>query len=474
METLEERKKVLLAELETISLSNVTALNLQKEQFEQIQQGIGHHPEMISQILQTHSDHEVVTLGGLVPTELKAILMKVGNMSFIPNQRNHLNISVHPDPIIKQLCQFGEVVDLSPAPHDSLCTFLSVAKVSTEYHVKVETMSSNGKRYPCGGLQVKAELRPKSHDGPVVSGEVEDHGDGTYTISLTPQTAAGTHQLHVTMDGQHVQKSPYDLRVLGDYTTLCNPQQVIKLINNPCSFAIHENGDIYVGSAHHIYVFDECGYLKNTIGSEGSMDGQFDGPGLFIKGDVLYVADHGNNRIQRLTTEGKFLHKFGMKGSNRGKFNGLWDIVVDSQDRLIVSDSGNKRVQVFNQDGGWLRTIDGCGSGDHSLKDPCGLALDHDGNTHVVDTDSNAIKVFTPEGAYIRQYGDFKGPCGIAIDEEGYSFVTEGDADCISIFDPQGHKIHTVVNVKNPFAVAVDTDGCSVYVASSGVLKYTF
>ena len=111
------------------------------------------------------------------------------------------------------------------------------------------------------------------------------------------------------------------------------------------------------------------------------------------------------------------------------------------------------------------------GSGDHSLKDPCGLALDPDGNIHVVDSVSNAIKVFTPEGAYIRY---FKGSIGIAIDEEGYSFVTEGDADCISIFDPQGHKIHTVGNVKMPFAVAVDTKGCSVYVSSSGVLKYTF
>ncbi|KAL5515232.1 hypothetical protein EMCRGX_G000370 [Ephydatia muelleri] len=63
-------------------------------------------------------------------------------------------------------------------------------------------MTSKGERYPYGGLQVKAELRPKSHDGAVVPGEVEDHGDGTYTITLTPQTA-GPHQLLIPMDGQH-------------------------------------------------------------------------------------------------------------------------------------------------------------------------------------------------------------------------------------------------------------------------------
>ena len=74
-------------------------------------------------------------------------------------------------------------------------------------------MTSKGERCPYdGGLQVKAELLPKSHDGTVVLGEVEDHWDGTYTITLTPQTA-GPHQLLITMDGLYVKKSPCDLNV---------------------------------------------------------------------------------------------------------------------------------------------------------------------------------------------------------------------------------------------------------------------
>ena len=55
------------------------------------------------------------------------------------------------------------------------------------YYVKVENMTSKGERYPYGGLQVKAELRPKSHEGAAVPGEVVDHRDGTYTITLTPR-----------------------------------------------------------------------------------------------------------------------------------------------------------------------------------------------------------------------------------------------------------------------------------------------
>ena len=92
-----------------------------------------------------------------------------------------------------------------------------------------------------------------------------------------------------------MQKSPFDLRVICGYATLYNPQQLIKVSKfKPCSVAIHENGDIYVGSAYHIYVFDDSGHLKNRIGSEGSGNGQFDSPGLFIKGDVMYVADYGS------------------------------------------------------------------------------------------------------------------------------------------------------------------------------------
>ena len=132
-------------------------------------------------------------------------------------------------------------------------------------------------------------MRSKTHNGAVVYGEVEDHRDGTYTITLTPQTA-GPHQLLITMDGQHVQNSPNDLDVMPkcDYHILCKAQQMIQC-NGPRCVAIHDNGDIYVGSDDGcIYVFDQTDQLKNTIGSSGSGDGQFSYPsGISIKGDVF-------------------------------------------------------------------------------------------------------------------------------------------------------------------------------------------
>ena len=350
--------------------------------------------------------------------------------------------------------------------------------MGTRYHVKVQSKTSKGEEYPHGGVEVKGEMRSKTHNGAVVYGEVEDHRDGTYTITLTPQTA-GPHQLLITMDGQHVQNSPNDLdvRPKRDYHTLCNAQQVIQC-NMPLCVAIHDNGDIYVGSDFHcIYVFDQTGQLKYTIGSSGNGDGQFSSPcDISIKGDVLFVADSGNHRVQKLTSSGKFLHSFGQNGSGQDQFNWPLAVIIDSNNKLIVSDRDNHRIQIFNENGGWLLTIDGKGSGNHSFQYPWGLALDPQGNIHVAALGSNTIKVFTKTGVYVRMYGDPNGPIGIAIDGEGYSLVSENSGHCLSIYDPEGNKIHTVGNLKNPYGTALDPRDGSVFIANNyganTVLKY--
>ena len=491
-QTLEERKKTLLSEVEAISLSKTTALTLQKEQFEKIVEDIGHYTEVTSYILQTHTDHEVVTLGGLISTELQATLKRLQTMTSLNAnlEHSHIAVSVLTDDLVREMSKFGHVSEMSKfghvsemskfghvselSPSSSTWTSTSVAKVGTWFHVKVESKTSEGEGYPHGGVQVKGEMRSKVHSGAVLYGEVEDHRDGTYTITLTPQTA-GPHQLVITMDGQHVQNSPRDLDVRSKhgYRTLCTAIQVIRC-RNPLCVAIHDNGHIYVGSEDNcIYVFDLAGQLINSIGSDGSDDGEFDTPyGISIKGDALYVADYSNHRVQRLTSKGEFFYKFGQKGSGQGQFNGPTAVIVDSNNRLIVSDRGNHRIQIFNEVGGWLLTID------HYIPYPWGLAIDPQGNIHVAVSGQSNITVFTKEGVYVRAYGYPKGPIGIAIDGEGYSFVSERNGKCLSIYDPEGNKIPAVGNshLDSPRGTALHPTDGSVYVVNydtwGTVLKY--
>ena len=144
--------------------------------------------------------------------------------------------------------------------------------------------------------------------------------------------------------------SPCDISVRREYSTLCNPEQVIKCSDNPTSIAINESGDIYVTcySGQCICVFDQAGQHKITISSFRSGIGPH---GVFIKRDVMYVAEFRNHCIQKLTTGGQFMLKFGQHGSGQGQFNGPVSVIVDQRNRLMVSDFYDHRVVILDQAG---------------------------------------------------------------------------------------------------------------------------
>ena len=87
----------------TILIFKTTALTLQKEELMKMQDEIGHYTEMTSHIFQTHTDHEMVALGNLLPTELKATLKKVGNVFLTPIQSSDVHMFLPTDSLIKEL-----------------------------------------------------------------------------------------------------------------------------------------------------------------------------------------------------------------------------------------------------------------------------------------------------------------------------------------------------------------------------------
>lgn len=466
---LEERKIQLLSELEDIALSKTTALTQQKEQFEKVVVEIGRYTEAASNILKTHTDYEMVALQGIIPSELQMILKSIQTMSLVPNQHCDISVSLQTDELVRELSMFGHISEVSPSPSPNTLISPSVDMQGTTFGVMAESMPSKGNN--CSHV-----------NGSMAYNEAVTMDDSSST--LIP-LAAGPHEPVITTDNQHVLSSPnvsdIDLCMKSrpDYCTWANPQQVIKCEGGPFCIAIHDNGDMYVGCEDDfIYVFDQTNDLKDVIGNSGICNGEFNGVhGIYIKDDVLYVADYGNNRIQELTSNGVFLHKFGEEGSDPGQLCGPTAIIADADNRLIVSDSRNNRIQIFDLSGCCLLIIDRNNIGVHHFQDPENLALDPQGNIHVAANGSNAIKVFTKNGEYIRTYGNLlKGPIGIAIDGEGYCIVGENDSNCLSIFDLQGNKIHTVVNLKGPHGIALNSrDGTIVYVANyelNTVLKY--
>ncbi len=109
----------------------------------------------------------------------------------------------------------------------------------------------------------------------------------------------------------------------------------------PQAMASSADGSLFVADSvnHRIQRFDPDGRLSGVFGTAGSGPGELLYPyDLAISGTVVYIAEYGNSRVQRMTTGGVFEGTWG-----RGLLSGPWGIATDGES-LLVLDTGNSRV----------------------------------------------------------------------------------------------------------------------------------
>jgi len=220
-----------------------------------------------------------------------------------------------------------------------------------------------------------------------------------------------------------------------------------------------------------------------TVGASGSGDGQFNMPrsaAVDSDGNV-YVADTSNNRIQKFSSSGSFITKWGSYGSGDGQFRSPWGVCVDSDNNVYVADTSNHRIQKFDSNGGffgWIgldneyntgwhdpgtETYGLFGTGDGQFWLPYDVAVDSDGNIYVADTYSHRIQKFDSSGLFLGWWGydnygltgwhnpesgtigddgsgdgQFKYPRGIVVDSDGNVYVADTSNHRIQKFDSFG------------------------------------
>jgi len=119
----------------------------------------------------------------------------------------------------------------------------------------------------------------------------------------------------------------------------------------------------------------------------------------------LWLADTGNDRVVRLSTDGSVVYSIGSSGSKMGYFSSPSDIAISENGTIYVADTENSRVQVFAKDGVFLRSF-GDEKGDFRLEKPIALSLDRSGNIYVLDNEKGRVVIFDSEG---RRKGFFGG-----------------------------------------------------------------
>ena len=85
-------------------------------------------------------------------------------------------------------------------------------------------------------------------------------------------------------------------------------------------------------------------------GTLGSGDGQFSEPrDVEVASDGnAYVADTGNNRVQKFTSAGVFTSQWGTQGTGDGEFKLPHDVEVAPDGSVYVADTNNHRIQKFS------------------------------------------------------------------------------------------------------------------------------
>lgn len=217
---------------------------------------------------------------------------------------------------------------------------------------------------------------------------------------------------------------------------------------------IDSEGFVWItGIKHHqVYQFSDTGELVLSLGTRGvpgDTSESFNQPTdvAVSSSRNIYVSDgYGNDRIVMFDPQGRFIHSWGGKGREPGRFDLPHSLCFDSKGTLYVSDRSNSRVQLFTEDGTFVSEWRGfpyfdclyCAP-DNTLYGATGRSnvilrlstTDFEANTPnslpiVLDQWSGKYSTKQElEAGYVPPYGDFNVAHGVGLDSNGDIYVAE-------------------------------------------------
>jgi DNA-binding beta-propeller fold protein YncE len=201
-------------------------------------------------------------------------------------------------------------------------------------------------------------------------------------------------------------------------------------------------------------------------GGLGSAAGEFNFPiGIAVSAaDEVFVTDFYNARVQKFSTDGRFLAAFPVSAFPGG-------ITFDREGDVYVTHAGippsrfdeerkRDKVAVFSATGKPLREWGKFGQGDGEFDMPGGIVISHDQRVYVADQCNRRVQVFDTQGKFIAKWGTkgfepgqfggnphpkafFAGPTFLACDPQGNIYTTEAPLGRIQKFTSRGEFLST-------------------------------
>lgn len=264
-----------------------------------------------------------------------------------------------------------------------------------------------------------------------------------------------------------------------------NGPAVSAQLNCPREVAVDASGSVYITDAanHRVRVITPDGKI-NTVAGTGTAGSSGDGGpaaraqlnyplGVAVDSTgALYISDHGNHRVRKITADGKIstvagTGVAGFKGDDgpaaSAQLSGPYALAVSDADVLYITDGNNHRVRKVAADG-TISTVAGKGtagfSGDGGpatsaqLNLPLGVVVDSAGTLYISDYNNHRVRKVTPDGEITTVagkgtagFGGDKGPAAAAQLNNPFGLAVDC-VDTLYIADHLNHRVRKVTSEK--------------------------
>src|SRR6185503_5798596 len=91
-------------------------------------------------------------------------------------------------------------------------------------------------------------------------------------------------------------------------------------------------------------------------------------------------------------------------GPGDGRLQEPYGVTTDPLGNVYVCDTGHSRIQKFTSNGTFITRWGTDGGGTDQLVSPTGIATDADANVYVADVGNNRIQKFSSDGVHITSW----------------------------------------------------------------------